>query len=175
MLQNYHRPNFILLEGNHEEHLWDWACGLESRLNEFLYNTKPQLEEANISKESVKQFILSLKNFALYTFGEKTVLVTHGGMSTVPKNPVFIKTNQFIRGVGKYEDCDIIDETFYKNTNENQFQIHGHRNIQYFPTQVNARCYNLEGKIEHGGHLRAVTLNAKNGFEIIEIHNPKMQ
>jgi hypothetical protein len=93
-------------------------------------------------------------------------------MSIVPKNPVLIKANQFIRGVGRYEDCEIIDQAFLKNTKENEFQIHGHRNIQYYPTRVNSRCFNLEGKIEHGGHLRVVTLDAKNGFETIEIHNP---
>ena len=172
MLQNYHRPNFILLEGNHEQYLWNWAYGLESKHHEFDISTKPQLEAAKIPKEQVKKFLESLKNVALYTYNEKTVLVTHGGMSTVPENPILIKSNQFIRGVGAYDNCDIIDTAFYNNTSSNQFQIHGHRNIQNYPTQVNPRCFNLEGKIEYGGHLRVVTLESKQDFEVIEVHNP---
>jgi len=173
MLENYQRPNFILLEGNHDQYLWEWSHGLVSNKDEFNLTTKPKIEEADISREEVKKFIMNLKDFSLYTFDEKKVLVTHGGMSIIPNTPVFIKTNQFIRGVGKYEDCDVIDEAFYRNSNDNEFQIHGHRNIQYFPTQVNPKCFNLEGKIEYDGHLRVATLDS-SGFEIIEIHNPQL-
>jgi hypothetical protein len=84
-----------------------------------------------------------------------------------------VKNNQFIRGVGSYVDCAVIDEAFYKNTALNEYQIHGHRNTERFPAQVNPRCFNLEGKIEFDGYLRVATLSHEKGFEIVEIHNPR--
>src|SRR5699024_6087873 len=53
---------------------------------------------------------------------------------------------------------------------ENYYQIHGHRNIEDLPVQVSSRCFNLEGQVEVGGHLRVVTLD-ETGFKTYEIAN----
>ena len=79
-------------------------------------------------------------------------------------------TIDFIRGVGKYEDALAVNLAFETNMPENYYQIHGHRNIEDLPIKATERCFNLEGQIETGGHLRVVTLD-ENGFETHEILN----
>jgi predicted kinase len=49
------------------------------------------------------------------------------------------------------------------------YSIHGHRNPHDLPTQVNSRCFNLEGKVEFGGELRVIQHASK--FEVVEIKN----
>lgn len=161
-------PNVILLEGNHEIHLWNWANGDAIHSKEFKQNTQKQLEENGVSKKDARIFYRKLRQVAYYVYNGKLVLVTHGGLSGIPSNLSLIATEQFIKGVGKYETE--IDQIFVDNTFDYQYQIHGHRNIQRHSVQVNERTFNLEGQVEFGKHLRAVTLS-KDGFETVEIKN----
>ncbi len=39
-----------------------------------------------------------------YTYNEKTVLVTHAGLSVIPDNLTEIASEQMIRGVGRYSE-----------------------------------------------------------------------
>ena len=162
------RENVIFLEGNHEEYLWQWATDQDIKTNEFKLRTMPQLENYGISKKKVRVWLSKLRQLTCYTFQEKTVLVTHGGLSNLPQNLLYISTKQLIRGTGLYNEVGLSDDSFLTHTKENTYQIHGHRNSQEFPTQYNPRCFNLEGKVEFGGNLRVVTLD-KNGFEVVEI------
>lgn len=165
-----HRENVIFLEGNHEIHLWNWANDKKSFSREFETYTKKELNKKMISKKTSRLFYRSLNQCFLYTYVNKQVLVTHGGLSYLPENLSTVSTQQLIKGVGN--NTTPIDELFHKNTNENTFQIHGHRNIQNFPAQVTERTFNLEGRIELGGHLRVATLEEK-GFHTHEIKNNK--
>ena len=171
--------NFIFLEGNHERHLWRWANNEESVSKVFETQTRPQLEtgldeEALADyKKRIRQFYRRLYQILPYNYttteGLQRVLVTHGGYSVFPEQFMRYSTDSFINGIGNYEDD--IDLAFTKNTADNEWQIHGHRNIYRLPTQAADRSFNLEGRIEYGGDLRVVQLT-KEGFQVVELQNP---
>lgn len=167
-LDHYQKPNVILIEGNHEIHFFKWANGEEPRSHLFRKHTVPQLEEAGFDKKEVRQLYRKFRQLAYYTYHGKTVLVTHGGLSEIPRHLAFVSTEQLIKGFGEFEDD--IDHAWVDQTPPNQFQIHGHRNILRLPVQAADRSFNLEGQIEYGGYLRAVTLTP-DGFETHEVRN----
>ena len=76
-----------------------------------------------------------------------------------------------IKGVGSYNDFEKVADSFVNNTSDNCYQVHGHRNTKQLPTRVNRRCFNLEGQVEFGGHLRCLDLLQDGSFDIIEIKN----
>lgn len=162
--------NVILLTGNHEKHLWDYANDMKSRSSEFEKFTKLELNREQVSKKNIRMLYRKLRQLAYYTYGDKKVIVSHGGISFIPENLQFVASEQFICGVGQYEDMEFVNKSFMDNTDENTYQIHGHRNINEASIQVNNRCFCLEGGVEFGGKLRIVTLD-KNGFKTIEIQN----
>lgn len=170
LLNIYRKPNVMLLTGNHEQHIYNFAHDLPSVSKEFEINTKPQLVLADIDKKETRKFYRKLGQFAYYKYYDKVVLVTHGGLSRIPENFVFISTEQLIKGVGNYKDMLNVNESFVTNTHDNYYQIHGHRNVSGSPIQINDRCYNLCGGCEFGGELRVVTLD-KSGFNTVEIKN----
>ena len=168
ILENYQRPNFIFLEGNHERHLWKWANNEQARSRIFNNETAPQIEE--LDKAEVRQFYRRLRQVVYYQYGDKQVVVTHGGLPVLKNgyDLMRIATASLIGGVGDYNTD--IDEVWANLSAPNQYQLHGHRNVFRLLTEANARSYNLEGQIEMGGHLRAVTLT-NEGFFVTEIKN----
>lgn len=165
------KKNFIFLEGNHERNLRGWANDLEHELSrEFKEGTRSQIDLGQVSKKEARQFCRNLRQFAYYTYKDKVVVVTHGGVPKMLPITLFMPTKDFIRGVGKYEDILTVNYAFETNMPENYYQIHGHRNIQDLPITATERCFNLEGQVELGGHLRIVTLDEK-GFEPIYVEN----
>lgn len=173
------KKNVLMLEGNHERWLWLYANGCTGKSKEFELITKPALEEAGIDKKDIRQLYRRFGQCAYYKYGDNVYLVTHAGLSTLPKNLSFVATDQMIRGVGGYNDFEKIAETFINTTPDNVYQIHGHRNTKRLDTKVNDRVFNLEGRVEFGGELRCVQID-KNGIYIIEIQNevyktPEMQ
>lgn len=173
------KKNVLMLEGNHERWLWLYANGCTGKSKEFELITKPALEEAGIDKKDIRQLYRRFGQCAYYKYGDNVYLVTHAGLSTLPKNLSFVATDQMIRGVGNYNDFEKIAETFINTTPDNVYQIHGHRNTKRLDTKVNERVFNLEGRVEFGGELRCVQVD-KNGIHVIEIQNevfktPEMQ
>lgn len=173
------KKNILMLEGNHERWLWLYANGCTGKSKEFELITKPALEEARIDKKDIRQLYRRFGQCAYYKYGDNVYLVTHAGLSTLPKNLSFVATDQMIRGVGGYNDFEKIAETFINTTPDNVYQIHGHRNTKRLDTKVNDRVFNLEGRVEFGGELRCVQVD-KNGIHTIEIQNevyktPEMQ
>ncbi len=164
LLENYHRRNFIFLEGNHEAHLRAWAGGGKPRSRQFTEATQVELEAAGFSTKKVHGFLYQLREAYFYNFHDHIVLVTHGGLATLPKNLTLVSSAQLIKGAGVYEDADACDTTFAATAPANAYQIHGHRNRYASPARVNAHCFNLEGKVEFGGELRTVTLTPQ-GFK----------
>lgn len=193
--------NVIMLEGNHEKWAWYWANDEYEKIKskEFFKRTihqlekviepevidesgkviKPKVIEYFVDKKDIRQLYRKLNQIVYFIYAEKAVIVTHGGISMMPNNLLYIATEQFVQGVGKYEDE--IDKTFFEMTDNfycsdgdrnifDIYQVHGHRNIQHYPVQVNERCFNLEGEIEMGGNLRVVTLT-QEGFQTFEIKN----
>lgn len=173
------KKNVLMLEGNHERWLWLYANGCTGKSKEFELITKPALEEAGIDKKDIRQLYRRFGQCAYYKYGDNVYLVTHAGLSTLPKNLSFVATDQMIRGVGGYNDFEKIAETFINTTPDNVYQIHRHRNTKRLDTKVNDRVFNLEGRVEFGGELRCVQID-KNGIHTIEIQNevfktPEMQ
>ncbi len=173
------KKNVLMLEGNHERWLWLYANGCTGKSKEFELITKPALEEARIDKKDIRQLYRRFGQCAYYKYGDNVYLVTHAGLSTLPKNLSFVSTDQMIRGVGSYNDFEKIAETFINTTPDNVYQIHGHRNTKRLDTKVNDRVFNLEGRVEFGGELRCVQVD-KDGIHTIEIQNevfktPEMQ
>ena len=149
--------NVYFLEGNHESHLRNWANGEDIMSPEFRNHTMPKLEQAGIDKKRVRQFCRSFGQCSYFIFHGMNVLVTHGGLSTMPKNLTFIATEQMIKGVGDYKDANTVDGAFYTSTEDGYYSVHGHRNETHEPLQVNPVTFNLNGEVEFGGDLRAVT------------------
>ena len=164
------KKNVLMLEGNHERWLWMYANDCPSHSKEFELITKPQLENAKIDKKDIRQLYRKLGQCAYYKYGDNIYLVTHAGLSTLPKNMSYVATEQMIKGVGDYNDFEKIAKTFLETTSENVYQIHGHRNTKGLPVQVNDRVFNLEGRVEFGGSLRCVQID-KDGIHTVEIEN----
>lgn len=150
-------------------HLWNWANDRVATSKEFEHFTKKELNEKGVSKKTARVFYRQLRQCVLYTYGEKNVLVTHGGLTHIPENLYAVSTMQLIKGVGDYGTE--IDRIFHEKSGENDFQIHGHRNTHRFETQASNSSFNLEGQVELGGHLRTVTLS-QEGFVTHEVPNP---
>lgn len=173
------KKNVLMLEGNHERWLWLYANDCVGKSKEFELITRPQLEEAKIDKKDIRQLYRKFGQCAYYKYGDNIYLVTHAGLSTLPKNLSYVATDQMIRGVGNYNDFEKVAETFLATTPDNVYQIHGHRNTKRLPVKVNDRVFNLEGRVEFGGDLRCVQID-KDGIHAVEVENtvyktPEMQ
>lgn len=164
------KKNVLMLEGNHERWLWLYANDCVGKSKEFELITRPQLEEAKIDKKDIRQLYRKFGQCAYYKYGNNIYLVTHAGLSTLPKNLSYVATDQMIRGVGDYNDFEKIAETFLVTTPDNVYQIHGHRNTKRLPVKVNDRVFNLEGRVEFGGTLRCVQID-KDGIHTVEVEN----
>ncbi|MGE6632196.1 RNA ligase [Bacillus sp. NPDC077027] len=169
MLAHKDCPNVIVIEGNHDQHLYKFAHGDEVRSNMFNRHTAPQIEEAQIDLKEVRKFVRTFHQLAYFTYHGQTFLITHGGLSHLPKELLHISTQQLIHGVGEYSDD--IDHLFDQNTKgQDVIQIHGHRNLYRLPIKAAERSYNLEGQVEFGGKLRVVSLTDQ-GINTHEIEN----
>lgn len=151
-------PNVCFLEGNHEAHLRNWANNEDVASSEFRKVTQPKLETACVNKKDVRTFCRSLGQCCYFKYGKEYVLVTHGGLSTMPENLTFVATEQMIKGVGDYKDSHDVDQAFLSTTTDGFYQIHGHRNETNEFIKVNSATWNLNGDVEFGGYLRGVTL-----------------
>ena len=163
------RKNVLMLEGNHERWLWLWANDCTGRSKEFELVTRPILDASGIDKKEVRKLYRRFGQCAYYSYGDNVYLVTHAGLSVIPDNLTFVATDQMIHGVGAYNDFEKIAETFYGKMPANYYQIHGHRNTKLLPVRVNDRVFNLEGRVEYGGELRCVRVDA-DGIHEVEIH-----
>lgn len=167
------QPNVILLEGNHERWLWYWAHGGTSLSPEFEKVTRKQLEAAELDTKTARMLYRKFGQCAYYTYGDKVVFVTHGGLSLLPTtNSALTKiaTDQMIRGVGRYSEYEQVAQTWDYNMPKFYYQIFGHRNTEDSPITMSKRCFNLEGEVEFGGKLRVVVLD-QEGFHPIEVQN----
>ena len=171
----YKLPNVVLIEGNHEKWVYKWLKEEEIQGNIFNNKTKPQLDKAfgegKLNKKKLRDMYRRMCQCFYFKYNNSTVLCTHGGITDVNAfDLLFVNADQMINGVGKYEEYEQVAQTFEYNTDTNVYQVNGHRNVDNLPVQVGNRCFNLEGAVEEGGCLRAITLN-ENGFETHEVKN----
>lgn len=156
------KGNVLLLEGNHEIWIKEYGfsapdkCKENLRSKEFLNVTLPELESKGFNQTEAREFYRRLGQYAYFTYGDKTVLVTHGGLSNLPS--LLTSTDEMVRGVGKYEDSEEVDKSFVKNTMNNFLSVHGHRNIYNVGITNTERTFNLDDTIEFGGNLRILEM-----------------
>lgn len=164
------RDNVLVLEGNNEMWLKSYSHGETGRSKEFEFVTRKQLDEAHFNPKELRQMCRKFIQCAWYQYDDKDVFVSHGGIAKIPEILTTFSTSQLIKGVGQYDDCENIANTWLNNMPDNCYQIYGHRNTKGLDIKVNDRVYNLEGKVEFGGFLRIVELS-HDGFKEIEIKN----
>lgn len=171
LLEQYEKDNVLFLEGSHERWLWVWANDGVCPSKEFELHTKLELDDAKIDKRSVRKLYRRFGQCAWFDYHGKEFFVTHAGLSGIPEHPTLIPTSQMIKGVGSYNDFEAVENAWLRNTDPNCYQIHGHRNTKNVPIKANDRNYNLEGRVEFGGCLRAVSLLPSGEIETFEIQN----
>lgn len=172
ILANYTKPNVIFLEGNHERWLFDYAKCNAAKSKEFELRTKPQLE--GLDKAELQRFYRKLVQVSYYTYANKRVLVTHGGLpylANIENKLIFIPTEQLIKGVGTYNDAQLVDNQWNEKAECNFISVHGHRNMTQATIQSGEQTYNLEGQVEFGGNLRIMELYADGSIKTVEIMN----
>ena len=166
-------PNVVLLEGNHDKYLWEYYNDKPTKSNEFEYVTRPQLDKAGEGiKSNCGTIARKLRQCFIYKYGDKVVFCNHGGLSRLPQNLSLINSEQLIKGVGQYRDMIGVDEAFAEdNWGTEVYQVHGHRNVEQVPIEVNKHCFNVCEHIEYGGNLRSLILD-NSGFNFVYVPNP---
>ena len=157
--------NFYLLMGNHD---FKWL----PRYGEFLkgkwedrkppihaIRTFEQFKEAGISEKEVKELYWRMGQLVYVDYHGITLFASHGGIPTLPT--IFTPTEDLIFGVGDYRDSETVDRNFIKNTPDETYSIHGHRNLFNVPIRNTDRTFNLTGDVGHG--LRALIVD-RYGF-----------
>ena len=165
-------PNTIMLEGNHERHIANFAFNTNlDKSKRFMKDVVAPIVKDMTKKDveslqrELRLFYKSLRQCYPFSFHGKKYLVSHGGLSYVP-NMTFIATSTFINGFGAYETdiAKIYDNNYEKGMCQNFIQIHGHRGV---PDGKYSFC--LEGEVEFGGELKCIDISAdaftKNGIK----------
>lgn len=168
------KPNVVLLEGNHERWLSCYVNDLPAKSNDFETNTRIQFDKYNQSemKTAAKRVLSKIRQCYIYRWNDKIVFCNHGGLSHLPNNLSLINSEQLIKGVGVYKDMIEVDNSFeLQNKGREIYQVHGHRNVEQVPIQVNSCCFNICEHIEYGGNLRSLILD-NTGFHSIYTKNP---
>ena len=172
LLEHYEKKNVILLEGNHEKWLTEYAneeydeeikAGKKDKCKsgEFFDRTIPQLEK--FDKKDLRQLCRRFRALAFLEYDGRKYLISHAGVGFVPQDIVKVKAQTFIKGNGRYEDP--VDQWFEQHECERSpslIQIHAHRNVNNIPVKASKNSYNLCDTIEFGGNLRIleITKNA---------------
>lgn len=165
------KKNVQLLEGNHERWLNAYGHDVRAKSLEFENHTKYHLFEAGISKNEIRKLYSRFSQCAYFVYGDKGWFVCHAGISSLKQNPLYVATEQMIRGTGKYSEAIKTAEAWEKNTGPQMYQVFGHRNVEGVPVDMGHRCYNLEGGVEFGGYLRCVELTPDGQVKTVETKN----
>ena len=150
-----HARNVEILFGNHETHLLRWIGGLPCKSQEFEQNTLPQILEAGITKGQVYSLLRKMRDILFISYKGKKLVVTHAGLSYIPKDPHLVPSYQYWKGIASYGEP--VDELFTKSSPD-YIQFHGHRNTHSLSIMASANSLNLEGKVEFGESLRIATI-----------------
>ncbi len=163
------KQNVLFLEGNHERWLRYWAHGEKDNIKskEFIYKTAPDISSENIEMGQIREFTRRIGQIAWYEYHNDKIFVNHAGHPLPPT--VLTTSEEYVQGIGRYEDIPQIQESWNIHTPDNYYQVHGHRNIDKRPIQ-NGKCFNLTEEVEFGGNLRIVTLS-DDGWNEVSIKN----
>lgn len=168
LVNHYNDSNVILIEGNHEKHIWRFINGETITSDYFKESLDEILEYHSIEmvRKNMKKIYYKLRQCFAFTYNNKKYLVTHGGLTSVP-SLTLISTNDMIKGVGGYDmEVDrIYEENYLLGKCQDFIQIHGHRN-----TISTEHSICLEDSVEFGGNLLVMSIT-KEGNRIIPYEN----
>lgn len=165
------RKNVCLLEGNHERWLQDYGMGVEAKSKEFEEHTKGQLILGGFTQKMAREFYRKCRQMSHILYNGVEILASHGGIPCMRTNLIYVPTIAFIHGVGAYAEYQDIANTWVNETKPNQYQVHGHRNVEGDPVQLADRVFNLEGEVEFGGKLRIVELTNDLVWNVVEVQS----
>lgn len=158
--------NFIFLEGNHS---WEklWAQGRESeiRSKEFFDKTLPQIK--NISKEEIARFCSRWRLYYYLQVGGKKFFFTHAGFGYKPFQHI-LSVKDFTKGQS-YEDE--IDAAWDACAEENEIQVHGHRNLKDYPPNKFSKSINLCSKVEFGSDFPVMEISGDGSWKFSFFRN----
>jgi 2,3-cyclic nucleotide 3-phosphodiesterase len=168
LVRHHKDSNVILLEGNHEKHIWKLINGLDITSSDF----KETLEEIEKSYprdqvvKNLKEIYNRLRQCFAFVYKGQKYLVTHGGLTAVPSLTT-IPTINMIKGVGGYDmEVDkIYEENYLLGRCQDFIQVHGHRNTD--PTE-HSIC--LEDSVEFGGNLKVLSIT-EGDRELLSFEN----
>lgn len=161
--------NVVLVMGNHERHLYNYANDLLRPPNDFMHNTLPQLHRAKMSKEYLKNLYQHMQLFHFASYREKKIFTSHAGLTGIPSHPHLLNHDEYLRGYGGYSYN--VDKKFQELNEENEwYQVHGHRNQYKLTFESYKKSFALECDVEFGGNLPVLRLNPK-GFDGVYVPN----
>lgn len=168
------KENVCLLEGNHERYIKMFGDGIDDTPSkQFNKYTRKELIEKLIKKEfsrrEARELYRKFRQCSHIYYNGIEILACHGGIPNLNKNLLFTPTRDFIHGVGTYSDYLTITDSWMKQTKENQYLVHGHRNVESSPIDIADRVFNLEGRVEFGDQLRIVELDKNLNWNTILI------
>lgn len=161
LMESAELPNTMMLEGNHERHVNDWAHGEEPRSRTFRKKTSQELEGAEVDKKMASRFFRRLIPCAWVRVPGKTsdgdlVFACHGGIPVFPVPYLGISASQLVSGVGDYRDADDVNACWEESTGipDGIYQVHGHRTAKDLSARPFDHVFSLEGAVETGGEIR---------------------
>lgn len=136
----------------------------------FQEETRTQFEAEGITRNEISNFLSSLRQcIVLENENGTTMHLTHGGLATPEENLSFYSSTELINGTGDYSTD--IDSIWEGNAKPSQLQAHGHRNLFHYGTKASSNSYNLEGGVENGGTLRAISFDINGHVTPFEVTN----
>jgi len=168
--------NAIFIKGNHDR----WLCYYANKNDEFIksdeFISKTSKELNGIPKEDLQWFCNKFVNSVTLEVNGVYFFITHGGTPSWYLTK-YKCSSQLVNGVGRYQDIYEVDKNFSeliknRSVSLNIHSIHGHRNPEAKEVSYVDHVFNLEGKVEYGGELRFMVINA-HGFEAKSIPTHK--
>jgi len=168
LIYNCDRSNFHFCEGNHERHLRDYVYfGLDSvRSKEFKGKTYEQIKD--ISKDKIKLFLSKLKTNFIVSVDNQYFCINHAGIPYYELS-LFHSANNYIKGVGEYEDIDYVANK-YVNDNNGSIQVCGHRKASKI--KFGETFYALNSEVEYNEPLNVLISNGKE-TRVEQFNEPK--
>lgn len=168
------KPNVCLLEGNHERWIHAFGNNVPAKSKPFEFKTKPELYAKGYDEKMARMLYRKVRQFSHFTYNGVEVLACHGGIPNLNTNLLYLPARDFIHGVGSYGDYLTVAESWMGQTKENQYLVHGHRNVEASEVHMADRVFNLEGRVEFGGALRIVELESTStgvNWNVVELQD----
>ena len=161
--------NVLCIMGNHEKHLYNYSNDIYTPPDEFMKNTLPQLEKAGFDKDDMKALYRKMHLFSFVKYHDKKIMVTHAGLTEVPKFPRLVSGDEYMRGYGPYS-YDVDGRFNEQNLDNEWYQVHGHRNQHKLDFNSYPKSFALEADVEYGGSLPVLRV-AREGISGVYITN----